>query len=141
MLMSTQLSRRLAYLYAILVIAVSSLPSARLPDLGGARIDKLLHFTQYAVLGYLVARGWGPGRFSGDHGRWGRWLPAVILLIFAAVDEYHQHWIPGRAMEFWDWIADGLGVIASYSLGIRANRRARELRGDPPPSARVSPPT
>jgi len=138
MMMSTSLSRRLAFVYALAVIAVSSLPTSRLPDLGGHEIDKLLHFVQYAVLGYLVSRGWGPGRPAGNR-RIGSWLPAVILLAFAALDESHQRWIPGRSVEFWDWVADSAGVMVSYSLGVRANRRMRGFPSPPPSSTRITP--
>lgn len=135
--MSTPGSRRLAFVYAVVVIAISSLPSSRLPNLGGHGIDKLLHFLQYAVLGYLVARGWGPGRTVGNRPT-GSWLPAAILVLFAAVDEFHQHWIPGRSVEFWDWVADAAGVVVSYALAVRINRRIRDLRSDPPSSMRTS---
>ena len=128
--MSTRLSRRLALAFAVVLIVGSSLPSSRLPDLGGSLTDKLLHFLEYAVLGYLVTRGWGPGRPTGNH-TLGGWILAVALLAFAALDEFHQHWIPGRSTEFWDWTADAAGTIISLILGVRANRRMRDLPGRP----------
>ncbi len=121
---TTSVSRRVAWAYAVLVLAVSSLPSARLPDLGVHNIDKALHFVQYGVLGYLVARGWGPGRQAGPF-RLGQWLPAILLLIFAGLDELHQRWIPGRTPEWWDWASDSSGIMLCYMAGFLSNRRTR----------------
>jgi VanZ family protein len=132
--MTTATSRRVAIVYATLVIAVSSIPLSRLPNLGGHGVDKLLHFLQYAILGYLVSRGWGPGRAACNQ-RLRNWLPALILVLFAAADEFHQHWIPGRYVEFWDWGADAAGVLVSYVLAIWTNRRL--ANHDSAPSASV----
>jgi VanZ family protein len=128
--MSTHLSRRLALAFAVVVVVGSSLPSSRLPDLGGGYADKLLHFLEYAVLGYLVTRGWGPGRPT-SNSTLGGWFSVVALLVFAALDEFHQHWIPGRSVEFWDWTADAAGTITGFVLGVRANRRTGDLPGHP----------
>jgi VanZ family protein len=60
------------------------------------------------------------------------WLPVLILLLFAGVDEYHQHWIPGRVPELMDWTADILGIAIGYALAAWSNRRilCREESGD-----------
>lgn len=125
----------MAIVFALLVLAVSSLPGSRLPNLGGHGIDKLLHFLQYAVLGYLVSRGWGPGRAAG-YQRVRDWLPALFLVLFAAADEFHQHWIPGRSVEFWDWGADAAGVLVGYALAIWANQRGAKHDSAPSKSMR-----
>jgi len=37
-------------------------------------------------------------------------LCAVLFAaLLGAVDEFHQQWIPGRSMEFFDWVADFVG--------------------------------
>lgn len=68
--------------------------------------DKAVHMVIYGVMGFLCAL-WR--RESG--------LPVgravVEALLFSAavgaVDEVHQHWIPGRSAELLDWSADVLG--------------------------------
>jgi VanZ family protein len=117
----TILSRRLAVACAIVVVALSSFPDVDLPSTGTPNLDKLLHLIEYGVLAWLVSRGWGPWRERGWKGA-GVWIPAMILLAFAAADEYHQHWIPGRSPEWWDWAADTAGVMIGYALGAVANR-------------------
>jgi VanZ family protein len=117
----TFLSRRLAVACAILMVAVSSIPDVKLPSIGTGEIDKVLHLLEYGLLGFLVARGWGPWRTGTRHAA-GVWIPAMILLAFAAADEYHQHWIPGRWPEWWDWAADTAGIMIGYALGAVVNR-------------------
>lgn len=114
-------ARRLAVLYALILIAVSSLPGFKLPNLTKGNLDKALHAAEYAILGYLVARGWGPFR-GGLRMAAREWLPFVILLLFAAADEYHQAWIPGRFAEWSDWLADVSGILIGYALGAWGNR-------------------
>lgn len=121
-IMSTNSSRWLAVIFAVAVVIGSSLPGSSLPDLGGIGVDKLLHFSQYAILSYLVTRGWGPGRFPGRAEK-GAWLLGAFMLAFAGMDEFHQRWIPGRSVEFADWLADAAGVTASFLLGYWVNRR------------------
>lgn len=115
--------RILAIVYAVLVVTVSSLPDVDLPDLGTGHLDKILHLVQYAVFGFLAARGWGPQRAGKGNG-WATWLPAIVLLLFAMADEFHQKWIPGRDAEVNDWIADALGVAIGYLAGTMMNRHA-----------------
>jgi VanZ family protein len=40
----------------------------------------------------------------------------VIVSIFGLSDELHQHFTPGRSMEFMDWVADTLGATLAVGL-------------------------
>ncbi|HSL98512.1 MAG TPA: VanZ family protein [Candidatus Limnocylindria bacterium] len=88
-----------------LTFLLTSLPNPRL-SVNIPYLDKAAHLGVYGVMG-LLCNLWR--RESGvSAGR------AVLeSLLFAAmtgaVDEAHQHWIPGRSMEFLDWMADTLG--------------------------------
>ena len=57
---------------------------------------------------------------------WAGWLG------FAALDEIHQRFIPGREMSFWDFAADAAGLVAGYlvwrKVGWRAEARLRGQR-------------
>jgi VanZ family protein len=103
-------------LYALLIIGLSSIPSRALPDYPWLTFDKLLHFTEYGILGLLVTHAW---RSCRSH------LPRFsirILLpssLFAALDELYQMLIPGRLCSIQDWLADVAGIIVGsllYSL-------------------------
>src|SRR3970040_765507 len=113
--------RVLSVLYALAVFAVSSWPGLMLPDLGIHWTDKLAHFSQYAVFASLVAGGWA--RPEG-WGNWkDQWRPVVFLIVFAALDEFHQIWHPRREASALDWTADSLGVLVGFGLGLLLWRR------------------
>jgi VanZ family protein len=92
-----------AVVWAAVLFLFSSRPT--LPtDLGGG-LDKVAHFGAYAVLGLLLAQGALTSRLA-----WG-W-PVLLGLAYAASDEIHQHFVPGRSPDVADWAADALGVAA-----------------------------
>ena len=109
--------RLLACLYAVVIVAVSSWPRLRLPDIGMSGVDKVAHFGQYAIFSFLVAGGWR--RSAGSLRRPIAWLPILVLITFAALDEYHQGWIPGRDRDVLDWAADLVGIVIGYWAGGR----------------------
>ena len=112
---TTKVFRVLSLLFTILVVVVSSWPGLQLPDVGARGLDKVAHFSQYAILAYLVLRGWG--RAAGGKGRYPEWILVVLLVLFAAADEYHQDWIPGRDPDWHDWLADAAGILCGYWAG------------------------
>jgi VanZ family protein len=96
-------------LWAGLIFALSSIPSLG-TGLGtwDTVLRKLAHFTEYAVLGALVLRAVR------------REPPAVALgVAYAASDELHQHFVPGRHAALRDVAIDAAGVLA----GVLAGRR------------------
>ena len=69
--------------------------------------DKLFHFSGFFVLAAMLALGWQ--RIS-----WMQWFTS--LLLYAALTEVLQHFIPGRSFSIMDWLADGLGIVAGLLL-------------------------
>ena len=109
-----------ALLYAGLIFFLSSIPSAKLPrSFNGA--DKLVHFAEYGVLGVLLALALGR--------RAGGWLivgVAIALAVgYGASDEWHQSFVPGRQVSFWDLVADTAGASAGILAVLRPWRRGR----------------
>lgn len=80
------------------------------PSVGGflARIlahfplgaDKVGHAAAYAVLGALLTL--ATGRVC---------LAVVIATLFGVSDEIHQYFVPGRAADVFDVVADGVGAL------------------------------
>lgn len=68
-------------------------------------VRKLAHFSEYAVL-YLLAR---PLIGSG----WRSWL---FCAAYAASDEWHQAFVPGRGASPWDVLIDSAGALAGALL-------------------------
>ena len=50
-------------------------------------------------------------------------LAALVALLFAGLDEYHQHFVPGRGGRLTDVIIDALGItLASFFIQRYQNR-------------------
>jgi VanZ family protein len=107
------------------IFIFSAQPS--LPSLPFATADTILkkagHFTEYAVLAALSARACSAGRplRRGD-----LWRALLLALFYAASDELHQSFVPGRTASLFDWLVDALG--AGLALLVMAWRRD-EVRG------------
>ena len=96
-------------LWAALIFALSSVP-----DLGTGLgtwdlvLRKLAHAAEFAVLGALLLRAVREE------------LPALALgIAYAAMDELHQHFVPGRVGAPLDVLIDAVGV----AVGVAAWRR------------------
>ena len=78
-------------------------------------LDKGAHFAFYGVTGFLCAL-WR--RESGHTAKRAVLYAVLFVLAVGAVDEIHQHWIPGRSADLSDWAADTLGggIGASCAL-------------------------
>lgn len=73
-------------------------------------IRVMAHFTEYAILGILMTV-----LCRMLHWR-GLWIPWVICTVFAATDEWHQSYSPGRAAEVKDVVIDSAGVVCGIIL-------------------------
>ena len=98
-------------LWAALIFALSSVP-----DLGTGLgtwdlvLRKLAHATEFAVLGALLLRALREE------------IPALALgVAYAASDELHQHFVPGRTGAPLDVVIDAVGV----AIGVTAWRQLR----------------
>lgn len=81
--------------------------------------DKLIHFSGFFILGCLAILA-------------GRNISAFklisVLMIYAALTEILQHFIPGRSFSLLDWVADGLGVLAAILSGLYVLDRLQWLK-------------
>ena len=105
--------------YLILMLAwmaliwiLSSLPSDNLPSIDIWGIDKLAHLGIYLVWGvlavlYLLKRQASAGVVC---------ISFAIMLIIAALDEFHQHYIPGRQVSLYDLLANASGLVLAFIL-------------------------
>ena len=107
---------RLVYLpliiYWLVLFTATSIPVDRLPSVGLS--DKINHFAAYfllAVLLYLTLIYQRKSRLLFEKAPI---ATIVISLLYGAIDELHQIFIPGRFAEFMDWAADLLGA----SMGV-----------------------
>lgn len=101
---------------------MTSLPGSAVPGFL-APYDKVIHFSMYGMFAFLLAREAIP--------EMGAWRGAVVSLAlasaFAAADEWHQGFVPGRDADVKDWQADTAGAAAG-ALAAALLRRARLSR-------------
>ena len=113
--MGLRRARIAAALWGGFLFLLTSWPNPPSVTAGGFPLDKLTHFLLYAVEAFLLSRAiaW-PGRraFAGSR------IVAVIgtMALWGALDEVHQEWIPGRAMDSADLAADVAGATAGALL-------------------------
>ena len=102
-----------------MILALTSVPGASLPHASFfPEADKVVHFGLYAILGLLSTRATN----KSDRGA----LTGIILgvLLFAALDEWHQQFVAGRSMDALDWGADAVGgVLGVWAFGMVRKRR------------------
>lgn len=99
------------FLYMGLIFLVSSIPGQELNDFNIFPNDKVIHFTEYAVLGFITSWSFiGANENTLTPGR----VTIVVLLgwVFAFSDELHQYFVPDRAADPYDLLADMIGVLA-----------------------------
>ena len=88
-------------------------------------VRKTAHAMEYAVLGLLTAGAFIDRRTSI---RAGILVPWCIATAYAASDEIHQLFVPGRSGQVSDVILDSAGVLAGL-LGLAAVRKIRRRTG------------
>ena len=101
-----------------------------------AKIDypvrKAAHASEYAILGILLT-----GAILDIRKPWKRRLPACFLIgaVYAASDEFHQLFVPGRSGQIRDVMIDSAGVAAGIILACLAIkafqcRKPRKIEGN-----------
>jgi VanZ family protein len=87
--------------------------------------DKILHATEYAVLGALLLVAL---RLLGVRTWRAVLLATALASAYGASDEFHQSFVPGRSADVRDWVADtfgaALGACAAFAVLRRPGSQA-----------------
>ena len=102
------------FIWTGMMILFSSLPGNKLPEVVSFwQWDKVAHGAEYFVFTVLLFRYFVLGRHK---------TPAEALrfclfigLMYAALDELHQLFIPKRECSIYDFTADATGILAGIS--------------------------
>ncbi len=115
-----------ACLWAILIFALSSLPRVSPPP--EVRIlDKIYHFVEFFIFGYLLVRAFLNISAQGKEHK--AIAVATALGIFWGIsDEIHQAYVPGRDASALDVLADVLGVLTVAALVWWRRKKATRTR-------------
>lgn len=111
-------------IWVVVILIGTSWPSITVGPDDIVGLDKVVHFSMYAVLAALILRGTRTPYST-------RTLLLVLgaVTLFSALDEFHQAFIPGRSMSAADWIADTLGALAGM-LVFRSSPQLASVRQD-----------
>ncbi len=104
-----------------MIWVVSSLPAESLSDLDRLNLDNIAHLAVYLILALLVNQALHAYQLR---------LPFVLfiyslLLLSAALDEYHQIWIPNRMVSIYDMLANQAGLVIGLTIHMLYDRRKR----------------
>jgi VanZ family protein len=120
-LSSAAISKMLLAGFVLALITATHLPlSSRMMPAAELGIDKLFHFTAYAILAGLLATVWqlSSGILTARHLRWA-WCAVAT---FGALDELTQIAV-NRDCSIWDWSADAMGAGAGLLVFVWLRRR------------------
>ena len=96
-------------LWAGLIFGLSSFTPTVPPVVDWPGLDKGVHMILFGVLAILLQRAFNlrtpltafaAASFS-----------MIIVMLYGALDEWHQSFVPGRRPDSWDWVADSVGAI------------------------------
>ena len=106
------------------IFSLSSIPGKDIPDVKLPNFDKLVHITEYAILGILLIRA-----FSNSAANTSLIKLAIISVcisaLYAASDEAHQYFVIDRTPDIMDFLADSIGAIIGVYLYHRRKRSCR----------------
>jgi VanZ family protein len=102
-----------AIVWAIVIFCLSQIPGVDVPRLV-FNTDKLLHAIVYGILGFLTL---GSMKTTAEGYRLFQiFLAVVLVVIYGGLDEFHQHFIPGRTADIHDLMADAVGGMLGVGL-------------------------
>ena len=77
--------------------------------------DKIIHFLEYSILGYLFANA-----MDSSYLKWKIFSGVgIYILLIAGVDELLQSYIPSRMPDVWDGFTDLLGGLSGAIFKLR----------------------
>ena len=80
------------------------------------RYDYLFHFLAYAAIGFLYFKSYMP-KVSGF----------LLIIGYAALEEVHQHWIPGRTLNPVDFGFDVAGLLVALLVFLLTQRKWQKI--------------
>lgn len=99
-------------LWTALMIAVSSTPGKKLPEVGLWNFDKFAHTIEYFIFSFLLFR----YLYLDKNVSLAKAikLGIIIGIAYGGLDELHQMLIPNRMCTWQDFVADTIGVLTGF---------------------------
>jgi len=112
---------------AMIIFYVSSLEDIDLPLDEISFNDLIFHFIAYFIFGLSLMMAAYPWRMKRPYPVSTMVILIIIGVVYAASDEIHQFFVPGRTCTFSDFLADSAGVVTSILVGNRYIRSAEKV--------------
>ena len=115
--MKSEVYRIILGIYMVLILSISAIPVNSIPDLGFQHADKVAHFSEYAILGFLAVQSFKPLN--------GYQFFYIIFsgFIFGAFDEWWQSFISDRCTSLYDLSADIFGILVSSIISYKLSTK------------------
>ncbi len=113
--------------FALLIFVMSSVPGYKLPDIGFDFGDKIVHSLEFGLFGIFLYRAF---RYSLTFSR-PYLLTLFVGLPYAALDEIHQLFVPGRFSTIGDFTADAVGIIIFAGISAWMNPLKKSISKQP----------
>ena len=115
--MKSEVYRIILGIYMVLILSISAIPANSIPNLRFQHADKVAHFAEYAILGFLAVQSFKP--LNGYH------LFYIIFsgFIFGAFDEWWQSFISDRCTSLYDLSADIIGILVSTIISYKLSTK------------------
>jgi len=78
-------------------------------------LDKVLHIIEYAIFGFLMIRALCSLR-SDKSILFLRIAAIGIVALYGLTDEMHQYFVPGRDMDIFDCLTNGIGALIGQAF-------------------------
>jgi VanZ family protein len=101
-------------LYWFLILTLTSLPGNDLPKI--ELNDKVEHLLAFGGLGFLLNLSLRIQNKFVTIKKFPALFTIFIVSSYAAMDELHQTFIPGRSCDILDWSADTIGVLIGVTI-------------------------
>ncbi len=108
-------------LWMLVIFLLASVPGNKIPRVRLPNADKIVHFSEYFILGVFLIRAL-LNSFRG--------IPLVSLIVLSvasacfhgAVDEWHQHFVFGRTTDIFDLATDVSGAFVGFLFYINKKK-------------------
>ncbi len=102
--------------WAAVIFYLSHLPGVDVPPLFFGK-DKLFHAIVFGILGFFAL---GAMKTTVEGYRvFQLWLAVGLVIGYGVLDEFHQHFVPGRTPDIYDVMADAVGGMLGVWLFAR----------------------
>ena len=115
--MKSEVYRIILGIYMVLILSISAIPANSIPDIGFQHADKVAHFSEYAILGFLAVQSFKPLN------RYHLFYTIFSGFIFGAFDEWWQSFISDRCTSLYDLSADFIGILVSSIISYKLSTK------------------